>query len=121
MKQTQYYKKTKICFYYTIFGSDNTNQSFDVILVTLQVRVIYSEVGQAQSSASLPGKRLIKGPKHQKSRSMDSFDDINNYAEEEDNFSDTDNEDEWKKEATLVEKEATVVAPTLVAPQTTYV
>lgn len=52
---------------------------------------------------------------------MDSFDDINNYAEEEDNFSDTDNEDEWKKEATLVEKEATVVAPTLVAPQTTYV
>lgn len=53
---------------------------------------------------------------------MDSFDDINNYGEDDDdNFSDTDNEDEWKKEATLVEKEATVVAPTLVAPQTTYV
>lgn len=40
---------------------------------------------------------------------MDSFDDINNFADEEDNFSDTDDDEEWQKEATLT------------GPQTTYV
>ena len=68
-----------------------------------QIRVLYSEVGlEAPSSASLPRKPAKKtGTKHRKSRSMDSFDSIiNNSGEyEEDNFSDTDNEEEWQKEA----------------------
>ncbi|CAH3136407.1 unnamed protein product [Porites lobata] len=67
------------------------------------IRVLYSEVGlEAPSSASLPRKPAKKtGTKHRKSRSMDSFDSIiNNSGEyEEDNFSDTDNEEEWQKEA----------------------
>ena len=68
-----------------------------------QIRVLYSEVGlEAPSSASLPRKPAKKtGPKHRKSRSMDSFESIihNSGEFEEDNFSDTDNEEEWQKEA----------------------
>jgi len=73
------------------------------ISLLFQIRVIYSEVGlEAPSSASLPRKPAKKtGTKHRKSRSMESFDSImNNSGEyEEDNFSDTDNEEEWQKEA----------------------
>ena len=72
---------------------------------------MFSEVGMtpAASSASLPRKQVAK-PKHKKSRSMDSIEaeDILSNDYEEDDFSDTDNEDEWKKEGQL-------------GPQTTYV
>ena len=62
--------------------------------------------------ASLP--RTGMKPTHRKTHSMDSFVDSieKSYQdqEEEDNFSDSDTEEEWKKEATLLQ-----------GPQTTYV
>lgn len=66
-----------------------------------KIRVIYSEVGlETSSSASLPRRSAGLKPKHQKTRSMDSFDDcIDSNEEEEDNFSDSDNEEKWKNEA----------------------
>ena len=54
------------------------------------------------SSASLPRKPAVK-TLHKKSRSMDSFDreDITNVNNEDDDFSDTDNEEQWQQESTL--------------------
>lgn len=76
-----------------------------------KVRVTFSEADSfaSSSSASLSRKAGVAKPTHKKTRSMDSVDlvGINN---EEDNFSDTDNEEQWEKESTLP-----------VTPQTTYV
>ncbi|XP_022789182.1 phosphatidylinositol 3,4,5-trisphosphate 3-phosphatase and dual-specificity protein phosphatase PTEN-like isoform X2 [Stylophora pistillata] len=72
-----------------IFGSD------------FKIRVTFSEVPMtsASTSASLPRKLNVK-PKHKKSRSMDSIetDEMLNPDYVEDDFSDTDNEEEWNKE-----------------------
>ncbi|KAL9979316.1 hypothetical protein ACROYT_G016964 [Oculina patagonica] len=70
-----------------------------------RVRVIFSEVGTMapSSSASMPRKSAVK-TLHKKSRSMDSFDreDIANVINnEEDDFSDTDDEEEWQKESMI--------------------
>ena len=90
LSDRQYLEISQHCFFYAS------------ISLLFQIRVLYSEVGlEAPSSASLPRKSAKKpGTKHRKSRSMESFDCIsNNLGDNEDDFSDTDNEEEWQKEA----------------------
>ncbi|KAJ7381132.1 hypothetical protein OS493_004730 [Desmophyllum pertusum] len=77
-----------------------------VYAADFKVRVTFSEVDAppaVSSSVSLPRKPVVKSM-HKKTRSMDSFDkleDIGNAHNEEDDFSDTDDEEQWEQEATV--------------------
>lgn len=94
------------------------------------MRVTFSEansLGQP-SSASLPRKPGAVKTMHKKSRSMDSIDrgvDILSHNNDEDNFSDTDDEEQWDKEKMVTVPETTMVTvpqtAMVTATQTTYV
>ena len=77
-------------------------QSLILSIDGCQVRVTFSEADSlaSPSSASLSRKAGATRPMHKKTRSLDSVDmvSINN---EDDNFSDTDNEEQWEKESML--------------------
>ncbi|XP_020612582.1 phosphatidylinositol 3,4,5-trisphosphate 3-phosphatase and dual-specificity protein phosphatase PTEN-like isoform X2 [Orbicella faveolata] len=78
-----------------------------------KVRVTFSEVDSIapSSSASLPRRPGAVKSLHKKSRSMDSFDreEIGSINHEEDNFSDTDNDEQWQEESMLPATQTTYV------------
>ena len=78
------------------------------------------------SSVSLPRKPGAVKSMHKKSRSMDSMDrvDIGSINNDEDNFSDTDDEEQWEGEKMVTEPETTMVTvpqATVVTATQTYV